>query len=354
MTVLKTNKPVWFDKEGGLLNEGYIYVGEPNKAPQDFPVTVTFEDSSGNQVTAAQPLRTDASGRIVYLGNPTIATVGEDYSLLILDSAQKQQDYIPSVDAGIITGSVDAKVYDTQAAAVADQTLVADMFVQTLDKTTPFDGDGADWRVVAYTGTPGDGIDLVDLDNGLQLKRLKNYLASNKNLEEISSAGATAQNEARSNINAVGVRSEVAGFSKAENVFVYNGGSDLGLFDVQGSMADGVYESIGKTGSAADNIWTALDSVPDDATFLILFCQVTCDNASGRSDATMTLRREGSTLTFGSGVSRCTTFVVDSNIATNETMVIVPINNGLFEASWTTSGAAASVTASVIMSGFGV
>jgi hypothetical protein len=261
MTVLDTNKPVWFDKEGGLLNEGYIYAGEPNKAPQDFPVTVTFEDSSGNQVTAAQPLRTDASGRIVYLGNPTIATVGEDYSLLILDSAEKQQDYMPLVDAGIITGSVDAKVYDTQAAAVADQTLVADMYVQTLDKTTPFDGDGADWRVVSYTGSPGDGIDLVDLDNGLQLKRLKNYLAANKLLEEIADQGDAAKQTARDNIGSISLsdvsETPVSGYVRSNSVYTRNNNGNAEV-----STSTPATATVGKTGSGADFIMASLDDLP--------------------------------------------------------------------------------------------
>jgi hypothetical protein len=349
MTVLDTNKPVWFDKEGGLLNEGYIYVGEPNKAPQDFPVTVTFEDSSGNQVTAAQPLRTDASGRIVYLGNATIATVAEDYSLLILDSAQKQQDYIPSVDAGIITGSVDAKVYSTQAAAVADQTLVADMFVQTLDKTTPFDGDGADWRVVAYTGTPGDGIDLVDLDNGLQLKRLKNYLAANKNLEEIEDAGAIAQQAARENL---GMPSpDVSNYIRGSAIYRRDYTQELEVF-VGTVIPNITWQSIGPTGSGADHVWADLDSIPLDAKMICINVKFNVIDTGGSGTGVLSMRPSGSTLPAGDDTLKSTSFA-NTDKGDTSMEITLPVNSSnVFEAYYNLTGVSETLSFEIRLEGF--
>ena len=244
MTVLNTNKPVWFDKEGGLLDNGYIYVGQVDTAPQNFPINVTLTDSSGTETIVQpgedSPLRTNSAGQIVYLGNPVVATVGENYSLLILDSQMKQVDYIAEVDAGVISGSVDAKVYATQAAAAADVTLVSGTMVTTLAKTTAFDGDGAEWQVVAYTGTPGDDVDLVDMANGNQLKRLENYLASNKNLQEIADAGGAAQTSARTNLDV---------YSKAEAL--EDAANTVSSSNIQSSAVDASKLS---SGAALSNI----------------------------------------------------------------------------------------------------
>ena len=85
MNPIQTNKPVFFGDDGEVLKSGNIYIGQPNQWPLSFPKTVTFQDSAGSTVTAAQPLRTNNQGRITYAGKAVIALVDGDYSMLIQD-----------------------------------------------------------------------------------------------------------------------------------------------------------------------------------------------------------------------------------------------------------------------------
>ena len=48
MTPIQTNKPVFFDDEGDVLEGGQIYIGQPGTDPRTNPKTVTLRDPGGS------------------------------------------------------------------------------------------------------------------------------------------------------------------------------------------------------------------------------------------------------------------------------------------------------------------
>lgn len=87
------------DLKGDALDEGYIWIGQPNKNPQSFPVTVYLD--AALTIPAAQPLRTNA-GYIVRGNSPTFLYIGGNYSVLVQDKKHRQVFYVPDV---LLTGA---------------------------------------------------------------------------------------------------------------------------------------------------------------------------------------------------------------------------------------------------------
>jgi hypothetical protein len=76
--------PVFQDRDGQPLDNGYVWIGSPNLPPQTNPVTVYFDDAL--TVPAAQPLRT-INGYISNSGTPAqIYVDGVNFSILVQDS----------------------------------------------------------------------------------------------------------------------------------------------------------------------------------------------------------------------------------------------------------------------------
>jgi len=180
MTPIQTNKHVFFDDEGNVLEGGSIWVGQPSVDPRTNPKTVTFTDAGGSTFTAAQPMKTKA-GRIVYNGKPIQATVDGEYSMLVFDSSGKQTDYSRSINASGAGGGASAtfdellRVGLTLPEIKAFDVAVGD-HVRSVGEVTATDGLGADWLTVSATGSPADDVDLIDFDNGLQGRRVDNVL----------------------------------------------------------------------------------------------------------------------------------------------------------------------------------
>lgn len=178
MTPVQSIKPVFFDNSGNVLENGQIYIGQPDTDPRTSPKTVTFEDSAGIQFTAAQPLRT-IGGKIVYNGRPIVALVDGEHSMLVLTSSGAQVDYTASIATSGSGGSVDLS--DTiRVGLILDDVKAFDASVgdvlRSVGRATATDNLGADWLVISSTGSPGDDVDLIDLDNGLQAQRDKSKL----------------------------------------------------------------------------------------------------------------------------------------------------------------------------------
>lgn len=178
MTPVQTNKPVFFDDEGNVLEGGTIYVGQPNTDPRTNPKTVTFRDSGGSEFTAPKKIQTVA-GRIAYNGKPIVALVDGEYSMLVLDAGGKELDYYRSISpsdsgsGGIADFSEVTRVGLTLSEVKAFDVSVGDV-VENVGKTTATDGLGEEWLAVGATGSPGDDVDLIDFDNGLQGQRVEN------------------------------------------------------------------------------------------------------------------------------------------------------------------------------------
>ena len=76
--------PVFQDRDGQPLENGYVWIGEPNLNPQTNPVVAYYDDAL--TIVAAQPLRT-LNGYISRAGTPTQVYVdGLDFSILVQDS----------------------------------------------------------------------------------------------------------------------------------------------------------------------------------------------------------------------------------------------------------------------------
>lgn len=175
MSYVQSIKHVFFDGDGNILENGKIYIGQPNVDPRLLAnqKTVTFTDNGGNTVTAAQPLRT-IHGRISYNGRPIVATVTGEHSMLVLNSSDVQIDYTPSIVQADAGGAVDLSE-TIRVGLVLDDVKAFDASVgdvlRSVGSATATDDEGADWLVIAATGGPGDDVDLIDLDNGLQAQR---------------------------------------------------------------------------------------------------------------------------------------------------------------------------------------
>jgi hypothetical protein len=76
--------PVFQDRDGQPLENGYVWIGAPNLPPQTNPVTVYFD--AALTIQAAQPLRT-INGYISNSGTPAQVYVdGVNFSILVQDS----------------------------------------------------------------------------------------------------------------------------------------------------------------------------------------------------------------------------------------------------------------------------
>jgi len=243
MNVIRTNRPNFFGNNGEPLQSGYIYIGQPNQDPIGFPKTVTFEDSQGNQTTAAQPLRTNAQGQVTFNGKAIIAFVTDTYSMLILDSTQTQivDGYTPLVvpegDSGSTSELTNYREYALTLADVKKLDKSPGQTVGNVGKISALDGFGANWLVVSATGNPANDIDLIDFDNALQGQRIDVYPTEDK------------------------FQAAPTHYDRIENSAVST------AFDVT-ALPDNTAETVGPTGSGADNIWAALDELPSDIKYI--------------------------------------------------------------------------------------
>lgn len=175
-TPINTDKHVFFDDAGNVLSGGKIYIGQPGTDPRTNKKTVTFEDSAGGQFTAQQPLTT-INGKISYNGKPIKALVDGEYSMLILDSADKQVDYsssiVPPSGGGGSSESFDQliRVGLTLSEVRSFDVGVGDV-IRAVGQDTTTDDKSGEWVAVSNTGNPADGFEVIDFDNGLQGLRI--------------------------------------------------------------------------------------------------------------------------------------------------------------------------------------
>jgi hypothetical protein len=80
---IQPSYPIFTDTAGQPLDNGYIWIGTVNLAPQTNPISI-YWDAALTQ-TAAQPLRT-SGGYIVNSGTPAVIYAASDYSILVQNS----------------------------------------------------------------------------------------------------------------------------------------------------------------------------------------------------------------------------------------------------------------------------
>lgn len=91
--VMQINPYEFFaDTQGGALDAGYIWIGQPNLDPRQYPITVYYDEAL--TIPAAMPLRT-SNGYVVRNGSPTFLYVNGNYSVRVEDSRHRQVFYVP-------------------------------------------------------------------------------------------------------------------------------------------------------------------------------------------------------------------------------------------------------------------
>lgn len=92
-TIMQINPYGFFaDANGVGLNEGYVWIGQSNKDPRQYPVSAFYD--AAMTIPAPMPLRTQA-GYIVRNNAPTFLYINGNYSVLVEDKTHVQQFYVP-------------------------------------------------------------------------------------------------------------------------------------------------------------------------------------------------------------------------------------------------------------------
>lgn len=94
MSIVMQINPFEFfaDTHGDALDAGFIWIGEINKDPIQYPVAAFYDEAL--TIPAPMPLRT-TSGYIVRNGSPTFLYINGNYSILVQDREGRQIYYVP-------------------------------------------------------------------------------------------------------------------------------------------------------------------------------------------------------------------------------------------------------------------
>lgn len=113
LTQLAPPYPIFTDKNGDPLDNGYLYFGVAGKNPETHPVQVYYDISLTQP--AAQPLRT-SNGYVMRNGSPSLIYADSQFSVTVRDKSSSLVIYSP-VGYGIAPGSAQAGgsalTYDT-------------------------------------------------------------------------------------------------------------------------------------------------------------------------------------------------------------------------------------------------
>jgi len=141
--------------------------------------------------------------------------------------------------------------------------------------------------------------------------------------------------------------SAISNFVGAQNIVMNDTTTVRSFFEVDTIIPTGIFESVGASGSGANNIWTALNVIPANAKAVILFCEVFVSSynvvGSYKLSALLSGRKTGSTQsgtetrlsqadTVGYlSIASSTWRFQDSSY----TQIILPIDgNGRFDLAW--------------------
>jgi hypothetical protein len=173
LTQLAPPYPIFTDKSGSPLDNGYLYFGEVNKNPETNPIQVYY-DSAFTQ-PAAQPLRT-SNGYVMRNGSPALIYANSAFSVTVRNKKQELVVYLSSfkwevgeINTSQLIGQLDADRIDfTQAGAGAVLQTVQDKLeesVSVLDFGAVGDGVADDTTAFTNAGAGAyvpEGTYLVD------------------------------------------------------------------------------------------------------------------------------------------------------------------------------------------------
>lgn len=114
--VMELNPFDFFTDTGGdALDSGFIWIGQINLDPRQYPVAVYYD--AALTIPAPMPLRT-SGGYVVRNGSPTFLYINGNYSILVQDKAMRQVYYVPDF---LLIGN-DSAVSQAQFNGLSDTT----------------------------------------------------------------------------------------------------------------------------------------------------------------------------------------------------------------------------------------
>ena len=132
--------PIFTDTAGQPLDNGYIWIGTVNLAPQTNPISI-YWDAALTQ-TAAQPLRT-SGGYIVNSGTPAVIYADSDYSILVQNSkGSAVYSSLAATDrfSGVVV-KIDASDVDYTSPGTGAVTTTVQAYLQQVVNVTDFGAD---------------------------------------------------------------------------------------------------------------------------------------------------------------------------------------------------------------------
>ena len=130
--------PVFQDRDGQPLENGYVWIGEPNLNPQTNPVVAYYDQAL--TIVAAQPLRT-LNGYISRAGTPAQVYIdGVDFSILVQDSKGSMVYSFPEGTG--ISANAAGVVYDPAGTGAVATTVQAKLRESVSAKDFGAVGDG--------------------------------------------------------------------------------------------------------------------------------------------------------------------------------------------------------------------
>ena len=271
MSSLIDEQQVWPDSSGAPIVNGFIHIGVQNQDPTLLANKITIYSDRDLSVSISNPQRTDANGRSV-----NKIWIPAKYSITVQDSDSAQK--YSELDAG-----------ESPATGISNLTNIAGANAITAD-ASPTISALVDKEIYIFTaigtntGAVTLAIDLVApvsvvkfhdqalVDGDIEINQVVSvmYNGTDDTFELLS---GTAAANLPSGATAGGVLintnpSVVANHIRAGNTQLYDGATQTDIIVVNLQAAD-VWETYGPTGSGADNIWTAMDNIPANATILI-------------------------------------------------------------------------------------
>ena len=161
MSIVMQINPFEFfaDTQGDALDSGYVWIGQPNSDPRQYPITVYYDAEL--TIPAPMPLRT-SSGYIVRNGAPTFLYAGGNYSILVEDKKHQQIYYVADF---LMIGSASAAPIGNVERMVSNIAELRALVVtagSTMATTkgyyAPGDGGGSSYWL--------DSLDVSSVDNG--------------------------------------------------------------------------------------------------------------------------------------------------------------------------------------------
>ena len=125
LTQLAPPYPIFTDKSGSPLDNGYLYFGTANLNPETNPITVYY-DSAFTQ-PAAQPLRT-SNGYVMRNGSPAIIYANSQFSVTVRDKNRAMVIYSPvgyGFTPGTTASSTDQLTYNEGGTGAVSRVLTA-------------------------------------------------------------------------------------------------------------------------------------------------------------------------------------------------------------------------------------